>query len=173
MTRFIKVTETREVFSLAEAKQHYAELVARGEEGTILKNKSSVWTAGDAASKRNANGYKLKEEHRAEFMIVGTESGKVKSKYEGLIGSLVCESSCGGIKFNVGSGLTDKDRNLDPDSLIGTVVSVTYNGRIKPEGRDYYSLFLPRVSEFRNDKDTADSLSKVEGQEEATRQLIG
>lgn len=169
--RFIKATETKVVFSLAEAKQHYAELVARGEEGTILKNKSAIWTAGDAASKRNCNGYKLKEEHRAEFIIVGTESGKAKSKYDGLIGSLVCESSCGGIKFNVGSGLTDKDRNLDPNSLIGGIVSVTYNGRIKPEGRDYYSLFLPRVSEFRNDKDTADSLSKVEGQEEATRQL--
>ena len=169
--RFIKITETKVVFSLAEAKQHYSELVARGEEGTILKNKSAIWTAGDAASKRNCNGYKLKEEHRAEFMIVGTEGGKANSKYDGLIGSLVCESSCGGIKFNVGSGLTDKDRNLDPESLIGTVVSVIYNGRIKPEGRGYYSLFLPRVSEFRNDKDTADSLSKVEGQEEATRQL--
>ena len=169
--RFIKSTETKVVFSLAEAKQHYAELVARGEEGTILKNKSAIWTTGDAASKRNCNGYKLKEEHRAEFMIVGTESGKAKSKYDGLIGSLVCESSCGYIKFNVGSGLTDKDRNLDPDSLIGTVVSVTYNGRIKSEGRDYYSLFLPRVSEFRNDKDIADSLAKVWCQEEATRQL--
>lgn len=170
-TNRISVTEGKIVHSLKEAKQHYQELVLHGEEGTILKNRNALWTPGDESSKRNQNGFKLKNEFVSEFKVVDVELGKKGSKYEGMVGSLVCESSCGQVKFKVGSGLKDSDRARKPDLWIDSIITVKYNGRIKPEGRDHYSLFLPRFIEERNDKMEADDLPKIISEEQAVMEV--
>jgi|TARA_R110000851_G_scaffold13348_2_gene45619 hypothetical protein len=168
----ILLTESKMVYSLKEAKDHYRELVRLGQEGTILKDRNSQWTCGDSGSCREANGFKFKEILEGDFQITGWYYGKKGTKYESFIGGLECMSSCGQIVFNVGSGLTDAVRKMpNPDSLIGTVVECVYNARTMVEGRETWSLFLPRVIEFRTDKSVADDLDKIIKAEEAYRNL--
>ena len=168
----IMSTETKIVYSLAEAKDHYRELVLRGEEGTVLKTAEAIWSPGDSKSCRNANGFKFKEELEGDFKIVGWYYGEAGKKYEKAIGGLNIESQCGKIKSNVGTGLSDKERFMDdPDSLIETVVALKYNGRTMAEGSDVWALFLPRVIELRSDKDVADNLNKIIEAEAASREL--
>lgn len=168
----IWATESKTVWSLKEAKEHYQEMVRRGEEGTILKNNGSVWTPGDSTSARCANGFKFKEEFEGDFEIVGWYYGKQGTKYEKAIGGYRCRSKCGMVMFNVGSGLKDSDRFIDnPDKLIGTIVEIRYNARVMAKDSDIWSLFLPRVIEHRNDKSVADDLNKLIEAEEASRAL--
>ena len=165
---YIIPTKCRIVNNLAEAKQHYNDLVNEGEEGTILKDQEGPWE-----DKRSSTQYKFKEEFPADFAIVGWYYGKKGSKYETMIGGLECESKCGLIKFNVGSGLSDNDRKLDGDSLIGKCVEVIYNARTKAIGSETYSLFLPRVVVLRFDKDSheANTLEDCIALEKASREL--
>ena len=173
----ITPTEFKVVWSLTEAKMHYLEMVNRGEEGTVLKDRDSLWTPGENESCRNANGFKFKEVHPGDFVIVGWYYGKKNSKYEELIGGLECESRCGQVKFNVGSGLTDEMRKSDPESFIGKVAQCLYNARILSESsnrdNNVYSLFTPRIDEIRTDKsaEDADDLDKLITQEESSRQV--
>lgn len=163
----IKLTECRKITSLAEAKEHYAELLKRGEEGTILKDGDGYWE-----DKRATSQYKFKEEFPAEFKIVGWYHGKKGSKYENYVGGFDIESECGMVASGIGSGLTDAMRKIDnPDEYIGKVVEIKYNARTIIEGEEKQSLFLPRVVEIRMDKTEADTLEKLIQQEEASREL--
>ena len=47
------------------------------------------------------------------------------------------------------------------DRVIGGIVTVRYNELISSDSKDTYSLFLPRIIEFRLDKDDADSLETI------------
>ena len=165
-------TESKVVWSLIEAKEHYQEMVRRGEEGTILKTTGSVWTPGDSSSNRCMNGFKFKEEFEGDFEIVDWYYGKEGSKYDKAIGGYVCRSLCGQVTFKVGSGLKDKDRFIDdPDSLKGTIIECKYNARVMARDSDTWSLFLPRVIEHRGDKSIADNLDKLIANETASREL--
>jgi hypothetical protein len=169
----IMATESKTVWSLREAKEHYQEMLLRGEEGTVLKTNGSVWTPGDSISCRNANGFKFKEEFPAEFKCIGWYYGNKGTKYETAIGGLRFESSDGLVQFNVGSGLKDVQRFVEqPNDFIGTIWTIMYNARVMASDRtDIWSLFLPRAIEQRDDKTVADSLPKLIEQEEASRQL--
>ena len=63
------------------------------------------------------------------------------------------ESKCGKIKVSVGSGMTDKDRELPIDYYIGKVIELQYNELIQSKSKDTYSLFLPIFIEVREKKD--------------------
>ena len=168
----IMATESKVVWSLKEAKEHYQEMVRRGEEGTILKTTGSVWTPGDSSANRCMNGFKFKEEFEGDFEIVDWYYGKEGSKYAKAIGGYKCRSLCGQVTFKVGSGLKDKDRFIDdPDSLKGTIVECKYNARVMARDSVIWSLFLPRVIEHRSDKSVADNLDKLIANEEASREL--
>ena len=48
------------------------------------------------------------------------------------------------------------------DAVIGRIVTVGYNARIKDKNRNGVdSLFLPRFLELREDKDTADTSDAI------------
>lgn len=167
----ILAQETKIVKSLREAKEHYREMVLRGEEGTVLKNMNSLWTPGDSKSARAANGFKFKEEFDAEFIIKSWYFGDPKKKFAKCVGGFAIESACGQVVSNVGGGLSDKERMVDnPDDYVGGIVTVRYNARIMADGSTTWSLFLPRVIEFRHDKNVADDLEKIIEQEEAARE---
>ena len=55
--------------------------------------------------------------------------------------------------------LIEKDQNV----WIGRIVTVTANEIIDSEGKDTYSLFLPRLAEdtYRNDKILADDFERI------------
>lgn len=145
---------TKVVNSLPEAVTHFEELLAAGEEGTILKNYCGLWE--DTRSKHLV---KFKAEKECDLEIIGFNPGE--GKFAGMVGSIQCASSDRGVEVNI-SGFPDDLRKLiteTQDELMGTIVSILYNERIKSKDKNRAnvdSLFLPRYAEFRSDKTVAD-----------------
>lgn len=150
----VKVVEYEIVSNYDEALEFYRKQIANGYEGAVLKNFKMIWK-----NHTSTEQIKLKAERECELRVISIENGQ--GKYEGKIGSLVCESSDKLLKVNVGSGLTDTDRDMSPSAFVGKVISVKFNEVIQSDSKDTYSLFLPRFIEIRNDKDEADSLEHI------------
>lgn len=167
----IHLQESREVKDLGEAMTHYAEMIAAGEEGTILKVFDGEWEPCPNKKRPNSQ-FKFKEEFEAEFKIVGWYHGEKKRKYENAIGGFYIESADGKVKSKCGGGLSDEIRfDENPDRFVGMIMSGLYNARSRAEGRDTWSLTHPRLGQFRPDKDEADTLERIIEQEEATRKM--
>ena len=149
----INTIATDQVESLEDAQRIYQQYLELGYEGIILKDKSSFWE-----SKRSKSQVKFKAELDADLVCVGVQEGI--GKYEGMIGSLLCESSDGVVKVSVGSGLTDADRKLPHTDYLNKIITVKYNGKITNK-QEEQSLFLPIFIEIRTDKDTANSSEEI------------
>lgn len=155
--------ETRVVYSVEEALEHYAEMLAAGKEGTIIKEWSAIWE--DTTSKKQV---KFKLEVDLDLQIVGFTEGNGKNA--ATFGSITCISSDGLLEVNV-SGFKDKKQKGIPtrqeihnarDLLINTIMTVRSNNIMKPtKSNPKFSLFLPRFVEFRQDKVSADSLERI------------
>jgi ATP-dependent DNA ligase len=147
------------VNSLAEAVAHFEELLAAGEEGTILKNYCGLWE--DTRSKHLV---KFKAERDADLEVIGWNPGE--GKFVGMVGSLICASSDRLVECAI-SGFPDDLRaeiTRDIDSWMGSIVAILYNERIssKEKGRTGVdSLFLPRFAERRFDKSIANSSKEI------------
>jgi hypothetical protein len=153
---------SRVVDNKQQALLFYKEMIEKGKEGAVLKNFNSVWE-----NKRSKNHVKLKIENEVELKVVDIEPHKKKDEW---IGSLICESSDGYIRVNVGSGLKDDDRKKDKNNYIGKVISVKSNGIIDSNGKDTLSLFLPIYKGVRLDKDEADTLKDIQ---ESFERILG
>jgi len=153
--KIIQLAETRIVNNEQEAQDYFQEMLARGQEGIILKTFQAIWE-----NKRSKGLIKYKAELDCDLIV--TEWNEGKNKYAGLLGSLQCESSDGKVVVNV-SGYSDKEREeLTPENTVGKIVAVLYNERISSRDRpETDSLFLPRIVEFREDKFEADHSSKI------------
>lgn len=150
----VKLVDSWEVNSYEEAKTLFEGLLAEGQEGIILKDKSGIWE-----DKRAKHQIKFKGELECDLKIVAVEQGT--GKYEGLLGAIVCESADGIVKVNVGSGFNDDHRKtLKEKDLLGKIVAVKYNARIKNKAGEE-SLFLPIFVEVREDKDIADNSKDI------------
>ena len=146
----IHLVESTIVDNFEEAQTIFEKYLSDGLEGIILKEMSGVWE-----DKRAKHQIKFKGELECDLKIVAVEEGS--GKYAGLLGAIVCESSDGVVKVNVGSGFNDLHRKtLKEKDLLGKIVAVKYNSRIKNRQGDE-SLFLPIFVELRDDKDEADS----------------
>ena len=149
----IAMVDNWEVETLDEAKTLFEGLLAQGQEGIILKDKTGTWE-----DKRVKHQIKFKGELECDLKIVAVEEGT--GKYAGMLGAIICESSDGIVKVNVGSGFNDEHRkNLWKENIVDKIVAVKYNSRIKNKAGEE-SLFLPIFVEIRDDKDVADN-SKV------------
>lgn len=161
--RLISLIESRIVYSLKEAYKHYAECLALGLEGTVVKKMEMIW--GDYTSK---DQIKLKLEAPCELEVVGFEDGKEGAKTAATFGSLILRSSDGLLQVNC-SGFTDALRleiHNNREDWLGSIVTCISNGimySIDP-GKKPHSLFLPRFSELRLDKTEADSFTRIEWQ---------
>ena len=145
----VKVCDTYIIESIEQAYDLCDVMITKGFEGIILKNTDSIWEP-----KRSQHHVKMKAVLDADVTCVDVIPGT--GKYEGMIGSLVCESG-DGVRFNVGTGLSDEQRALDNSIYVGNIIEVKYNELIRNDAGDY-SLFLPVFVEVRNDKDTPDNL---------------
>ena len=153
-TERVSVVETVVVASYKEAQEHFAQSVAAGNEGTVLKEADSVWING-----RPKTQIKFKLEKECDLFIREVVEGK--GKYRGKVGALVCESSDGKLRVSVGSGLSDAEREeLWEDSPVGKVIAVKYNEKIMSD-IGFWSLFLPRSMGVRFDKTEADSFAEI------------
>lgn len=165
----VKLVPTKVVKSLAEAYAHYAELLAQGKEGTILKKSSAIWKDGTSKDQ-----VKLKLEFVVDLVITAIVPGKENGKNAGRPGSVTGATADGQLVTDV----TVKNEAMraeiekDPNAFIGKILKVMANGVMKPSpSSPVHSLFLPRMVEacVRVDKSTADTLAQVFAQEEAAK----
>jgi ATP-dependent DNA ligase len=142
------------VDTIEEANALFEKYLSMGQEGIILKDKSGVWE-----DKRSKTQIKFKGELECDLKIVAVEEGKGKAI--GMLGAIVCESSDGVIKVNVGSGFNDEQRKQYwKENLVGKIAAIKYNMRIKNKAGEE-SLFLPIVLEIREDKEVADASKDI------------
>lgn len=94
------------------------EIVAAGGEGLMLHRGASVYRA-----ERNDDLLKLKPYQDAEARVVAHLPGN--GKYRGMLGALQVERP-GGVRFRLGSGFTDEQRNHPPP--LGSWVTYSYHG---------------------------------------------
>ncbi len=110
---------------------HLDSLVAKGGEGLMLHLGTAPYR-----SRRSDDLLKLKPYQDAEAIVIGHVGGK--GKYEGMLGALVVKTSTG-IKFKIGSGLSDAQRQLPP--AIGTTITYKYYG-LTGSGTPRFASFL-------------------------------
>jgi ATP-dependent DNA ligase len=152
---YINLAWTQEVATLYHAHSIFEKFLSDGQEGIILKSKTGIWE-----DKRSKEQIKFKGELECDLVVVDWEEGTGKNK--GRLGALVCESSDGVIRVNVGSGYSDEQRGEYTFSkVVGKVATVRYNARIKERSGETESLFLPRFIELREDKDIAESSKSI------------
>lgn len=134
-----------------------------GQEGTIIKDLDMEWKPGTSKQQ-----IKVKVIFDADLKIIDYKMGT--GKYEGMIGSIVGESSCGQLQVSVGTGLKDKQRedflkHIDDWIEDGAVMAVKANDVCTNQtDPSKYSLFLPRFIEVRTDKNEADDLERIQEQ---------
>ena len=145
----IRLVQSWTVDSYEESQEIFKTMLLAGQEGIILKDMDSIWE-----DKRSKSQIKFKAVLDADLKCVDVQMGT--GKYEGMIGSLICESSDGIVKVSVGSGLTDEDRKNPAEYYIEKIIAITYNGKITNKQGEQ-SLFLPIYIETRSDKDEANS----------------
>lgn len=161
-SQVFEVSKTRMLHNLDEAYAHYQELLAEGQEGSIIKNPNMLWR--DGTSKEQL---KLKLEFEVDLKIVGFTQGNGKNA--STFGSISMESSDGLLKVDV-SGMSDDLRmyaHLHRDELLDTITTVKANDITKSSPA---SLYLPRLVDFRSfEKSEADSFDMIVEQREAAK----
>ena len=156
MTSKLKPVSSYRVYSMKEAQAIADEFISNGGEGAVIKKLDAIWQDGTSKDM-----VKIKEVYDADLYCVEIKLGK--GKYEGKIGSLVLQTSCGRIEVDCGSGLLDIDRNKNPDEFIGKIIEIQYNKFIQSKKDKPASLYLPRFVEVREDKNTATSYEEIVG----------
>ena len=131
-------------------------VVGKNGEGIMINLASSTYE-----HKRTDSLLKCKKVQTMDMKVIDIEYGT--GKYEGQVGSLVCEIHTSDGKYifsKVGSGLDDIQRynwSLNPYQIIGKIVEVQYfslsQDTIKRE-TNQYSLRFPRLKQVRYDKNT-------------------
>lgn len=157
----IKLIPTKVFKKLEDAYSHYAELLAKGKEGTIVKHPNAIWE--DKTSKFQI---KLKLEVDVDLEVKAVQDGREGTKNEGKAGALTCQTSDGKLVVDVAVKNEEMRSRIDSDrsDFIGRIITVRANSIMKPSNDSgFHSLFLPRMVEadYRRDKTNADSLQQV------------
>ncbi len=155
----IVVIETHRVNNIKEAMSHTSRWMALGLEGAILKDDKNLFIDHTSPTQ-----LKLKLEIDAEVRVTGFTQGKIGTKREATFGALTFENDEGTIKGQT-SGFTDKmitELHNNRELYIGRVMTVQFNDITKGRDNDYYALSHPRFIEFRDDKNTTDTLERVQ-----------
>ena len=149
----ISVVPGKVISSLEEATEYYNEMLDDGQEGAILKFIDAPWE-----SKRSKSMIKMKEELDIDAECFAVTPHKKNPNW---IGALQCRTSDGKVVFDVGSGLTEADREKDPSEFIGKIIQCKYNAVIGRRDSATKSLFLPIFQCIRFDKTQANSLEEL------------
>jgi DNA ligase-1 len=107
------------------------EVEKQGGEGLVLHRGASLYNAG-----RNDDLLKFKSMEDADARVVAYLAGK--GKYEGMVGALTVETA-DGLRFNIGSGLTDAQRRAPPS--LGSIVTYRYRG-LHASGKPRFAVLL-------------------------------
>lgn len=156
------ICETRIVHSVEELMAHFKELLARGEEGTVVK--APNLTFKDSAG--NKLMLKLKLVMDIELRVVGFNQGDKNGKHSDTFGSIQMESQDGRIVTGV-AGITDSLRekiHANREYYMDKIFTVRCNGIQYTDDLEIpHSLYFPRIlGEVRLDKDMADTFEYIE-----------
>ena len=127
-------------------EQYANDCVAEGYEGIMIKKQHAPYEC-----KRSTFWMKWKPVITVDLEVIDIEEGTGRN--EGRLGALVCEGVDDNrtIRVNVGSGLSDSDRDdfwARKDSLVGFVVEVKADA-VTQNQDGTYSLRFPRFERFR------------------------
>lgn len=160
---YFSLIETELVNDEAGVWHHFRSVKSRpvqvGEEeleGLVVKHQKAIWKDGTSSDQA-----KVKDVKECELVVTDWTPGDPGSKYEGMIGSLRLESSCGMVVVN-SSGMKDALRAVDPDTLMGQIWTVRFTRVSTKKGSPIASLENPRLIEPRPDKTTADDRAYIE-----------
>lgn len=159
---YIQLIEYKYVDTYEEAIAHFREMVARGEEGTILKALTGFWE-----NKKPTHQVKMKLEMTIDLKIIGFNEGKKGTKYEGTLGSFICTSDDGKLNADPG-GIAEDIRDkvwASQDHYLNTIIEVKCNG-ISHNRDGEYSLLHPVFNHFRDDKDRADTFEEIQANQD-------
>ncbi len=129
-------------------KNYNAIAIEKGFEGIMIKDRNAPYEC-----KRSHFMLKAKPFIEVSLEVVATEEGTGRN--EGKLGALICEGTDDEkfIKVNVGSGLTDDNRDefwSNKEKLIGQIVEVRADAITKNQDADNeWSLRFPRFLRFR------------------------
>jgi DNA ligase-1 len=129
-------------------KELNAHAIANGYEGIMIKDPNAVYE-----TKRSVAWLKQKPFIEVSLTVIGLEEGTGKNA--GRLGALIVEGVDDGktIRTNVGSGLTDEQREEIWDnqtSVIGQIVEVRADAATKNQDSEgEWSLRFPRFKGFR------------------------
>ena len=123
---------------------HLDRVIAKGGEGLILRLSTGLYE-----HKRSSNLLKYKRTQTMDLRIVGWNEGT--GKYEGGIGSFICQTDDETIKVNV-SGMSDDVRFSNPNEWLDKIVEVEYFDVSTSKMKDSKSLRFPRLKKVRDDK---------------------
>lgn len=143
--------------SMDDIQDFYNSRRAQGKEGIIVKLLDKPYEP-----KRVKHQMKMKAVESLDLRVKGFNYGTPGSKYDGLIGALVCESDDGIIQATVGSGLTDAQRKHYTENfneLLDKIVEIEYNDAFENNGK--VKLYLLTLSEIRFDKDETSTVSDI------------
>jgi hypothetical protein len=149
--------ESVTVETMDDLQDAFLRALNRDHEGVIAKNIFSLYQP-----KRTRNMVKFKGELTADLQVIEWIPGKPGSKYEGMLGALVCATSDGKVQVNVGTGFSNAQRKrLTENKTVDRIIEVCYNQRIGSKSGKNDSLYLPRFAGFRDDKSLANSSNEV------------
>lgn len=129
------------VMSLDEVSTKYAEYLAEGYEGAIVKQESGMYQ-----DSRTWDWMKLKNTMTEDCRVTSLFEGT--GKYVGMAGGIVVDFN--GVSVRVGSGLSDSQRMYwwnDPDEIIGRTAEIAFQ-EVTPDK----SMRHPRLIKLRGDK---------------------
>ena len=154
----VELVKTKVVYTYEEAWEFYLMIRAEGGEGAILKNFNFLWKYHTST-----NQIKLKNVSDADLIIVDWELAKEDSKYDGLMGAIICETRCGLLRVKVGTGFPDDLRKINWDDEIGNICEVLFESVSKAKTDKLHCLYLPRFNGFKRDRtrETADTLEDL------------
>ena len=163
----VKMIESAIVHNYAQAMTHFQEVLAEGEEGTILKAWDGEWKDGKPTWQ-----IKMKLEMDVDLRITGFNYGGKGTKNEFLISSFNAESSDGLVKTKP-QGLKEdmmKYVTENQDKLLGTILQCKSCG-LSSDSNGNYSMLHPAFVMLRDDKDTCDSLESIKEIENMVKTL--
>lgn len=155
-TKSFQLIEYKIVSSSAEALTHFQEMLARGEEGTILKRVDGIWKDG-----KPTHQVKMKRFDNYDLIITGFNYGKPGTKNENVISSLNVETLCGKLKTSPG-GIKEADMKYitnNMNSLLGSIVEIKSCG-VSHDSEGNYSMLHPVFIKLRDDKKTPTSFEQ-------------
>jgi len=128
---YLHIIKQFKITSTKALKDKLTYIINNGGEGLMLHHQDAYYTKG-----RNAHLMKLKRYQDAEARVTAHIAGK--GKYQGMLGSIVVETTAG-ITFKIGSGFTDQQRSNPPS--IGSIITYKYTGKTQ-RGVPRFASFL-------------------------------